>query len=464
MNESVLLIDDEKSFRVIVEAALREEGYDVRTAPNAALGIELWRKAPTDLVILDRNLPDADGVDVLAQLVHDARERSTDTVVLMVTAYAEVDNAVDALRRGADDYITKPVQLPDLVIKLQKALERRRLERRVRALKSREGDVSSQLEKSKSPAMLKVLDMARRVAASPDTAVLLQGETGSGKDMLARYIHAHTAGRSEAALIELNCAAIADSLAETELFGHERGAFTDAKASKPGLLELATEGTLFLDEIGDLGLGIQAKLLRVLETMRFRRVGGTRDLSVDIRFISATNRDLAHDVEEGRFRLDLFHRIDVFHLVVPPLRERPEDILPLAETFMRTTALRLGRKLDGIDDAAVDALSKYPYPGNVRELRNVIERAMILETGTKLTANSLVLGTARTAPSTSENFFSVRLPPGAPPPTLRQLEALYLEHILAQTDGNKTQAARILDVSFPTIAKKVAEGGIKSSS
>lgn len=461
MNESVLLIDDEKSFRVIVEAALREEGYDVRTAPTAAEGIEQWRKAPTDLVILDRNLPDADGVDVLTKLVHEANERSTDTVFLMVTAYAEVDNAVDALRRGADDYITKPVQLPDLVIKLQKALERRRLERRVRALKSREGDVASLLEQSKSAAMLKALDMARRVAASPDTAVLLQGETGSGKDMLARYIHAATTGRSDAALIELNCAAIAETLAESELFGHERGAFTDAKAAKQGLLELATEGTLFLDEIGDLGLGIQAKLLRVLETMRFRRVGGTRDLHVDIRFISATNRDLADDVSEGRFRLDLFHRIDVFHIHVPPLRERQEDIIPLAETFMRTTALRLGRKLDGIDGAALDALRKYPYPGNVRELRNVIERAMILETGSKLSADSLVLNTARSATASGDAFFSVRLPPGAPPPTLRELEALYLEHILEKTDGNKTQAARILDVSFPTIAKKVAESGLK---
>lgn len=458
MKASVLLIDDEKSFRVIVEAALREEGYDVRTAANATLGMESWRKSPTDLVILDRNLPDADGVDVLAKLVEESNERGTESVFLMVTAYAEVDNAVDALRRGADDYITKPVQLPDLVIKLQKALERRRLERRVRALRSREADVVPLLEQSKSPAMQKVLDMARKVAASRDTSVLLQGETGSGKDMLARYIHARTERRSEAALIELNCAAIADSLAESELFGHERGAFTDAKAAKAGLLELADEGTLFLDEIGDLGSAIQAKLLRVLETMRFRRVGGTRDLHVDVRFISATNRDLALDVEEGRFRLDLFHRIDVFHIVVPPLRERPEDIVALSEFFMRATASRLGRKMDGIDGAAIDALRSYPFPGNVRELRNVIERALILESGTTLTASSLVLNTARSAPSTNDAFFTVRLPQGAPPPTLREIDILYTEHILGKADGNKTQAARILGISFPTIAKKVGEG------
>lgn len=460
VSPSVLIVDDEKSFRVVLQTALVSEGYDVRVAASASEARAEWRRSPPDLIILDRNLPDADGVELLREIRQDAEERNVDVVVLVVTAYADVENAVMALKRGADDYVTKPAQLSDLVVKLEKALERRRLQRRVRALRHKEEDVVTLLRASKSPAMHRVLDMAEKVAASPDTPVLLQGESGAGKDMVARFIHALTPGRSESALVELNCAAIAEDLAESELFGHERGAFTDAKTAKRGVLELSHESTLFLDEIGDLGQRVQAKLLRVLETMRFRRVGGTRDLHVDVRILSATNRNLADDVEAGRFRLDLFHRLNVFHLAIPALRERSEDVVALAEQFMRRIARRLGTPLHSLTPDAERALVAYDFPGNVRELRNLIERAVILETGPALSAQSLVLSPTPRA-SGSDEFFSVTPAADGTPPTLREVESAYLGRVLEHTGGNKTRAAKLLGITFPTISKKIADYDIK---
>lgn len=453
MKPSVLLIDDERSFRLILEEALSAEGYEVRTAADLSAGRAAWHETPADLVIIDRNLPDGDGVSLLSELREDSLQRNLGATFLVVTAYADVDNAVLALKHGADDYVTKPVQLPDLVIKLRKGLERRALERQVEALRRREEDVVEMLRRSTNPAMQRVLEMAERVALSADTPVLIRGESGTGKDMLARFIHALTPARSTQALVELNCAAISEPLAESELFGHERGAFTDAKESKRGLLELADEGTLFLDEIADLGPAVQGKLLRVLETMRFRRVGGTRDREVDVRVISATHRDLAAAVEAKTFRLDLYHRLDVFHLEVPPLRERPEDIVPLAEGFVATTARRLGRRPMEIDAGATALLTEYDYPGNVRELKNVVERAVILETGTTLTAHSILLrGKARPQ---GEPFFRVDLDDAGDPPPLREVDQAYVNHVLDFADGNKTQAARLLGVSFPTLQKRL---------
>ena len=459
MTVSVLLIDDEKSFRVLTGNALQREGYEVRVAGTGKEARTLWHAAPSDLVVVDRNLPDGDGIDLLSELRRDAEERNLDAGFLMVTAYAEVDHAVEALKRGADDYVTKPVQLPDLLVKLRKAIERRSLERRVRALRRNEPDVCAILRRTRSAAMARVLEMAERVAESTDTPVLIHGESGSGKDMVARFIHALTPGRSEAAFVELNCAALTEQLAESELFGHERGAFTDAKSAKRGLLELADEGTLFLDEVGDLGIGIQAKLLRVLETLRFRRVGGTQDRHVDVRLLSATNRDLGRAVDEGAFRLDLYHRLDVFHIEVPALRERPEDILELASQFVADTARRLRRPIREISPEAQRALRAYSFPGNVRELRNVIERAVILERDDVLTTDALVLGSA-TPSKGSDAFFAVSLDDAGEPPTLKDLERAYVEQILHFTDWNKTQAARILGVTFPTISKKINDYGL----
>jgi two-component system response regulator AtoC len=458
MNASVLVIDDEKSFRVIAEEALSREGYAVRTADSGAAGARAYADEPADVVVLDRNLPDIDGVDLLGRLAREAQERGADTLFLVATAYADVENAVQALRQGAEDYLTKPLQLPDLLIKIRKALESRRLRNRVRALR-REAPMRALLE-SKSAAMREVLERARRVAQSPSTSVLLQGESGTGKEILARFIHDQTPGRGEEALVELNCAALSEGLLESELFGHERGAFTDAKASKRGLLELAAGGSLFLDEIGELGPQLQAKLLRALETTTFRRVGGTRDLSADVRIIAATNRNLDEEVRAGRFRLDLFHRLDVFHLTLPPLRERREDIPALASWLLERIAQRLLKPVPRLSAEALRILTAYDYPGNVRELRNILERAVILETSNTITPDSLLLGSGRSGQPVGDAFFSLRLTDGQPA-TLADLEKLYIERLLLHTGGNRAQVARLLDVSYPTVAKKIADYGIK---
>jgi len=458
MSSSVLVIDDEKSFRIIAEEALTREGYAVRTADSGAAGARAYGDEPADVVVLDRNLPDVDGVDLLGRLAREAQERGVDTLFLVATAYADVENAVQALRQGAEDYLTKPLQLADLLVKIRKALEARRLRNRVRAL--RHDAPSRALLDSRSPAMREVLERARRVAQSPSTSVLLQGESGTGKEIVARLIHDQTPGRREEAFVELNCAALSEGLLESELFGHERGAFTDAKASKRGLFELAAGGTLFLDEVGELGPQLQAKVLRALETTTFRRVGGTRDLSADVRIIAATNRNLDEEVRAGRFRLDLFHRLDVFHLTLPPLRERREDIPALARWLLDRIAQRLLKPVPAFSAEALRILGDYDYPGNVRELRNILERALILETSGTIGPDSLLLGSARLEQPPADAFFSVGLADGQPP-TLADLEKLYIERLLEHAGGNRSQVARFLEVSYPTVAKKIADYGIK---
>jgi len=462
MSFTVLVVDDEKSFRVIAEEALSREGYAVRSADSGAAATLAFRDEPPDVVILDRNLPDVDGVDLLASLSQEAKERGIDTLFLVATAYADVENAVQALRKGADDYLTKPIQLSELVVKIRKALEARQLRNRVRALR-REGHAPAEAQLvSQSGAMREVLERARKVAQSPSTSVLLQGESGTGKEVVARLIHDESPGRSDEAFVALNCAALSEGLLESELFGHERGAFTDAREAKRGLLELAAGGTLFLDEVGELGPLLQAKLLRALETTTFRRVGGTRDLAADVRIIAATNRNLEEEVAAGRFRLDLFHRLDVFHLTLPPLRERREDVLQLARFLLDRIAQRLARPAPRLSPEAERVLTAYDYPGNVRELRNVLERALILESGPQITPASLVLGRhARVAAPEVGGFLQVQLREDGRPPTLAELEKLYVERLLAHTGGNRAQVARLLDVSYPTVAKKIADYGIK---
>jgi DNA-binding NtrC family response regulator len=384
MSFTVLVVDDEKSFRVIAEEALSREGYAVRSADSGAAATRAFRDEPPDVVILDRNLPDVDGVDLLASLSQEAKERGVDTLFLVATAYADVENAVQALRKGADDYLTKPIQLSELVVKIRKALEARQLRNRVRALR-REGHTPAEAQLlSQSAVMREVLERARKVAQSPSTSVLLQGESGTGKEVVARLIHDESPGRSDEAFVALNCAALSEGLLESELFGHERGAFTDAREAKRGLLELAAGGTLFLDEVGELGPLLQAKLLRALETTTFRRVGGTRDLAADVRIIAATNRNLEEEVAAGRFRLDLFHRLDVFHLTLPPLRERREDVPQLARFLLDRIAQRLARPAPRLSIEAERVLTAYDYPGNVRELRNVLERARACARGERL--------------------------------------------------------------------------------
>jgi two-component system response regulator AtoC len=452
----ILIVDDERTFRVAAEAGLAAEGYEVRTAASAGEGLALARTQGPDVVVLDRNLPDADGLSVLARL----REELGDDAPLavMATAYGEIENAVQALKAGAFDYLTKPIQLPALVVTVEKALEARRLRRRAAGLS---GATRRRLERGFCPgtsaAMRRVVELAEKVAASPDTTVLVEGESGTGKQLVAHLVHVHTPGRRDGPFVELNCAAIPETLLESELFGFERGAFTDAKRAKPGLLEEAEGGTLFLDEVGDMPLATQAKLLKVIESQVFRRLGGLRDLATDVRFLAATHRDLAKEVAAGRFRLDLFHRLDVFRIAIPPLRERPEDVLPLARFFLADLANRAGKAIAGLSPETERRLAAYPFPGNVRELRNVIERAVVLETGSVLGEDALLLRPSTSASTSTPSPTSTST---ERPPTLAEMEKAYLESLLERAGGNKSQVARWMGVSYPTVTKKIADFGI----
>jgi DNA-binding NtrC family response regulator len=460
MKPSVLVIDDEKTFRIVVEEALSAEGFDVSTASSGEAGLRAWQRDPTDFVILDRNLPDTDGVKVLEGMLGEARERGVDTLVVMATAYADVSSAVQALKVGAFDYLAKPVRLPELIVTFRRALEARRLRNQVRNLADREKAAQGDLVLGESAAIREVVQMVEKVAVSEDTTVLIQGESGTGKELVANLIHQKTPGRCQQPFIEINCASLPENLLESELFGYEKGAFTDAKAQKRGLFEAADQGTLFLDEIGEMRPGTQAKLLKVLEEMTFRRLGGTRDLKVDLRVIAATNKDLAAEVKRGAFRLDLYHRLDVFHLRLPPLRERRDDIVPLAKKFLAMFASRMKKPKLVLARETERILAAYDYPGNVRELKNLVERAVILSTGETIGPENIVLsGPARDGPETA-GFFSVELDDSGQPPSLDRLEALYIAKLLAFAQGNRTQVARLLGVSYPTIAKKIADYGL----
>jgi two-component system response regulator AtoC len=458
MKPTVLVIDDEKTFRIVAEEALSAEGMHVTTVPSARAGIDAWQRDPPDLIILDRNLPDGDGMQVLETLVREGRERNLETLVVMATAYADVASAVAALKVGAFDYLAKPLQLPELVATVRKALETVRLRAQVRQLSDRAEAAVGQFVPGDSAVMRQVLDMVERVAQARDTTVLIQGESGTGKELIAELIHRKTPGRSAQAFVALNCASVPESLIESELFGHERGAFTDAKTPKHGRFEEADGGTLFLDEVAELQPGTQAKLLRVLEETTFRRLGGTRDLTVSVRLVAATNKDLAAEVGRGVFRLDLYHRLDVFHLKLPALRQRRDDIVPLARHFLAIMAARMGKPTLRFAADAETILRGYDYPGNVRELRNIVERAVILSTGETVDAGCIML-TSGPQPGAGgrDAFFSLELGAGGQPPPLDDLERAYIARLLAFTGGNRTQVARLLGVSYPTVAKKIAD-------
>src|SRR6185312_15545677 len=391
-----------------------------------------------------RHLPDTDGMVVLEALLREARERNVDTLVVVATAYADVSSAVQALKLGAFDYLSKPLQLPEFVVTVRKAIEAQRLRAQVRQLADRAHAAMGDFVVGASAAMQKVIDMVDKVAEAPDTTVLIQGESGTGKELIADLIARRTIGRKDGPFVEINCASVPESLLESELFGHERGAFTDAKTQKRGLFEEADGGTLLLDEVGEMPVATQAKLLKVLEEMTFRRLGGTRDLSINVRVVAATNKELADEVEKGAFRLDLYHRLDVFHIRVPPLRERPEDILPLATHFLARFATRMRKPAASFAASTERLLLGYDYPGNVRELRNVIERAVILSTRETIDDDCIVLsGPSRaTASAPAGSFFAIDVDPSGKPPDLEALERAYIARLLAYAGGNRTAVAR----------------------
>jgi len=447
MSFTVLLVDDDRGFSNVAAAALGREGFEVALARSLHEARAHLAKAACDLVILDRRLPDGDGLDFLPEL----KTQVPNAVVLLVTAHADIAGAVDAMRAGAADYLVKPVELTDVVMKVRRSVEELRLRDRLEQV---EAALSGRhrLIKPQSASMKRVLEMLERIGKTPKSPVLLLGETGVGKEVLARHVHALGAGE-RAPFVQVNCAALPETTVESELFGHERGAFTDARNARRGLVEVANGGTLFLDEIGELPLALQAKLLTFLDSGHFRRLGGTSEQTSTARIVAATNRDLQSEIQKGRFREDLWFRLAVFRIDIPPLRERREDILPLAEAMLEDLRGELGKRSAVLSERARQRLKAYAFPGNVRELRNVLERALVLEPGPELFLDVLDHAAAHPAPSGDGPEFRVA---GAPVSS-EEVEKRYARYVLDRLGGRRMEAAKALGLSYPTFLKRLEE-------
>ncbi|MFN7943452.1 MAG: sigma-54 dependent transcriptional regulator [Thermoanaerobaculia bacterium] len=444
----ILLIEDEKLLRWALEQQLRRAGHTVDAAPDLATAGDRLAQHQPDVVLLDLGLPDGHGLDFYEA----NRDRLEGSVVIVMTALGQVEEAVRAMKLGALDFLTKPVDQAELVTLVARSLAVRGEQLEAQAARQTREQNLAQTVVGESPAFREVLEVAAQVATSEVGTILITGESGSGKNVLARRIHALSARRTRP-LLEVSCATIPENLLESELFGHEKGSFTDAKTTKRGVFELAQGGTVVLDEVGELRLDIQAKLLHFLEERRFRRVGGTREIQVDVRVVALTNRDLQGMVREKTFRGDLFFRLSVFPLRVPPLRERREDVLALARHFLATLQPKLGRRFAGIDREAERRLLAYAWPGNVRELRNVVERAMVLERGSELTSRALVLDWAEpeaTGPAAAPPAVESAIGGDAANPQVVPLEELERDMVaraMRLAGDNQTRAAMLLGVS-----------------
>ena len=433
----ILILEDEKLLRWALSEQLSRAGHSVHAAASLSEAAEHLLKHQPDLALLDLSLPDGHGLDFYQQ----HRQKLEETVVIVMTAVGQIEDAVRAMKLGAVDFLNKPIDQAELVDLVGRSLSRRSEQLEAQAARqSRERDLDRELV-AESPALREVLRVVDQVAQSEISSILLLGESGSGKNVLARRLHQRSP-RHQRPFIEVPCAAIPDQLMESELLGHERGAFTDAKSTRKGAFELADGGTVALDEIGELKAELQAKLLHVLEERRLRRVGGSREIFIDVRVIALTNRDLAAMVRDGGFRQDLFYRLNVFPITVPPLREHPEDILPLARRFVEELQGKFGKSFDGFSREAENSLIGYSWPGNVRELRNVVERAMVLEHGQKIGNKSLILdqaGVARASDKTAGEG-------GAIVP-LEEMERRLVERAMQATGNNQTRAADLLGIT-----------------
>ena len=449
--ERILIVEDEKLIRWSIRSRLKEQGYAVEEAEDGKQAFAALREDDYDLMLLDYRLPDTTGLEILERVRREAQELS----VVMMTAYGTVENAVQAMKLGAFDYLTKPVNLDELVVIVQKALETTRLRREVHRLRSERREFHGQVQLiGNSPAMQSVLDLIAKICNSQAATVLLEGESGTGKNVVAKAIH-YGSPRSERPFVNITCSALTETLLESELFGHERGAFTDAKSQKKGLLEVADEGTVFLDEIGEMGMAMQVKLLRFLEEKTFRRVGGVRDIHVDVRIIAASNRDLEQAIRDGLFREDLFYRLQVIPIRLPPLREHREDIPLLVQHFLDHFNHEFRKNTKDVEPAVLDRLMGYDWPGNVRELRNVIERIMILENKERIELADLpsALVTGRKG--------GVDSPPMAVGHmTLDEMEKWAIGRALEQSSQNQVRAAKLLGVSRDTLRYRMKKFGL----
>jgi DNA-binding NtrC family response regulator len=449
----ILVVDDEHLIRWSLEQNLKKQGYEVMTAASGEDALKLLKDESPDLMLLDIQLPGIDGLTVLERV----KELEEDIIVIMVTALGVLETAVKAMRMGAFDYINKPFNLDELAIVIKKALETSELKREVAHLRSEQSrKYGARNIIGKSRHMQNVLSMVEKVAKSDATTILIQGESGTGKELIAKAIH-YESSRAERPFMAINCAAVPETLLESELMGHERGAFTDAKVQKKGLFEMADGGTLFLDEIGDMEPGMQAKLLRVLEERSFRRVGGTKDIQVDVRIVSATNKDLLKSIEEKTFRADLYYRIQVIPIYLPALRERRDDIMPLVEHFIAHFNREFGKSVKGVSKMAEKFLVEYSWPGNIRELKNIIERAIILENEETLLLEHLPQELVAKASGPGAGPLSLQLPPEGI--DIEDVERELIRQALETSDGNQSKAAKKLNLGIDAFRYRMKKFG-----
>jgi DNA-binding NtrC family response regulator len=453
MSYKVLVIDDEKLIRWTLEQHLVKEGYDVVTADSAEKGLQIITEETPDIILLDNRLPEMTGLELLEKL--NVQERGL--MVIMITAYGIVETAVKAMKLGAYDYISKPFNLEEITFVIRKALEAGSLRSQVRQLRGKVDIIIGETDP-----MMRVKNLILKISKSDATTVLIQGESGTGKELVAKAIH-YSSSRADKPFMAINCAALPVTLLESELMGHEKGAFTDAKSAKKGLFELADGGTIFLDEIGDMDMSMQAKLLRVLEERSFRRVGGVRDIKVDVRVISATNQDLARAMSEGTFRKDLFYRLQVVPITLPPLRERGGDILHLAKHFVNHFNQECHKQVKGFSREAEQILLAYAWPGNVRELKNMIERAMIFEIEQEVLPEHL--------PQEIMNFRPVEeREPSAPLAldglvipesgiSIEEVEQALVKKALEMSGGNQTRASQLLRMPRDAFRRRMRRFG-----
>lgn len=458
MTQKILVIDDEKLIRWTLEQHLVKEGYDVTTVESAEKGLELITEDAPDLILLDNRLPEMSGLELLEKL--NVQERGL--MVIMITAYGMVETAVKAMKHGAYDYISKPFNLEEITFVIKKALEAGSLRTQVKQLRQEfSGTVDTII--GECDEMEKLKNLIRKIAKSDATTVLIQGESGTGKELVAKALH-YTSARADKPFMAINCAALPVTLLESELMGHEKGAFTDAKTSKKGLFELADGGTVFLDEIGDMHVSMQAKLLRMLEEKTFKRVGGVKDIKVDVRVVSATNQELVKAMNEGQFRKDLYYRLQVVPIYLPSLRERGRDVLLLANHYIEYFNQECHKNVRGISKEAEQILLSHDWPGNVRELKNVIERAMILDIDSEilpehLSRDILEGRSATSAPSTTP----VSLDGFVIPDTglsIEDVENALVHKALDMAGGNQTKAAQLLKMPRDAFRRRMKRFGI----
>lgn len=441
---TILIVDDEGSMRHMLRMVLEKEGYQVLEAAHGLQGLEVLSRATVDLVLCDIRMPEMDGIAFLRELEH-ARNPAT---VIVMSAYGAIDTAIECMKLGAYDYISKPFKPDEVLLTVKKAEERLRLQQENRQLKKELSQTQFRDEiVFAGPAMARVLELVDAVADSA-SPVLITGETGTGKELVARALHSRS-GRRDMPFVAVNCGAISSGLMESELFGHVKGAFTGADRERQGLFSAANGGVLFLDEIGELPLDLQPKLLRVLQEGEILRVGETRPRQVDVRVLAATARDLRDEAAGGRFRDDLYYRLAVVEIDIPPLRERREDLQPLAERFLEQIASREGRTVPRLLSDALAALQDYPWPGNVRELKNFLEKTMIFCRREEIDKGCLPWEARRKSRDHSDNY-SLKA-------AIRRLEREYIEKALKATDGNRTHAARLLEISLRALIYKIRE-------